>query len=111
MERSELIRRLVLNAICDDYENVDQIIFPQVSTDGAKLGLTIVRADVVDALATLISDGLAKAYVLTPDTGSRDLPGMPPLHVVEELFETYFYITQKGMDLHMSDDSWWPFQD
>jgi len=34
---------------------------------------------------------------------------MPPLDVVEENFETYFYITKKGMDLHLSDDSWWPF--
>jgi hypothetical protein len=28
---------------------------------------------------------------------------MPPLDVVEEDFKTYFYITKKGMDLHLSD--------
>jgi len=36
MERSELVRRLVLNEICDDYENVDQII-PQRATSGLNL--------------------------------------------------------------------------
>jgi len=34
---------------------------------------------------------------------------MPALDVVEEDFKTYFYITQKGRDLHLSDDTWWPF--
>lgn len=41
MKRSELIRRMVLNAICDDYENVDQVILRDVAKDGAKLGFTI----------------------------------------------------------------------
>jgi hypothetical protein len=32
MNRSELVLRLVLNAICDDYENVDQIIEAALDT-------------------------------------------------------------------------------
>lgn len=36
---------------------------------------------------------------------------MPPLDVVEEYFTTYFFITEKGMDLHLADDSWWPFDE
>lgn len=36
---------------------------------------------------------------------------MPPLDVVEEYFKTYFYITKKGMDLHLSDDMWAAFDD
>lgn len=28
---------------------------------------------------------------------------MPPLDVIEEYFETYFYITKKGKDLLLSD--------
>jgi hypothetical protein len=36
---------------------------------------------------------------------------MPAIGPVEEDFRTYFYITKKGMDLHLSDDSWWPFDD
>src|SRR5271170_4440732 len=112
MHRSELIRRMVLNAICDDYENVDQVILSDVAGDGAKLGLTIVRSEIVDALAGLVADGLAKAYLLSSrEPCSTELQGMPSLDVAEENFATYFYITKKGMELHLSDDTWWPFDD
>jgi hypothetical protein len=46
-----------------------------------------------------------------PDPFAGELPGMPPLDVVEENFQTYFYITKKGMDFHLADDSWYPFED
>ena len=114
MTRSEFVRLLVLNSICDDFENVDQIILPDVAKTGAKCGLTIERAEVVDALASLIADGLAKAYILPgPERSpfSGELPGMPPMDEVEENFKTYFYITKKGMDLHLADDNRWPLDD
>jgi len=100
---------LVLNSICDDYENVDQVILRDIAKDGAKLGLTPERSDVVAALASLVHDGLAKAYRLS--SKAQELQGMPPLDVVEKDFTTYFYITKKGMDLQLSDDSWWPFEE
>jgi hypothetical protein len=115
MERRQLIRRLVLNSICDDFENVDQVILRDVTRDGSKFGLTIERSDIVDALKGLIEHGLAKAYLLSgtmgPDPFAGELPGMPALDVVEEDFQTYFYITKNGMDFHLADDSWWPFDD
>ncbi len=111
MNRSELIRRMVLNAISDDYENVDQAILVDVKKVGAQLGYTVGRSDIVVALASLIGDGLAKAYLLSGTEPSRELEGMPPLDVAEENFKTYFYITKKGMILHLSDDTWWPFDD
>jgi hypothetical protein len=115
MERRELIRRLVLNSICDDFENVDQMIFSDVSRDASKLGLRIERSDIVHALKGLIEDGLAKAYLLSGATGTdpfaAELPGIPALDVVEQDFPTYFYITKSGMDFHLADDSWWPFDD
>jgi hypothetical protein len=115
MERRELIRRLVLNSICDDFENVDQIILRDVTRDGSRFGLTIERSDIVDALKGLIEDGFAKAYRLFggmgPDPFAGELPGMPSMDIVEENFQTYFYIIKKGMDFHLADDSWWPFDD
>jgi hypothetical protein len=109
MIRSGFVRRLVLNSICDDFENVDQVILRDVAETAAKCGLTIERSEVVDALAGLIEDGLAKAYLL-PGTGrdpfSGELDGMPPMDVIEEGFKAYFYITKKGMNLHLSDDTW-----
>jgi hypothetical protein len=112
MTRSDLIRRLVLNHISDDYENVDQCILRNVARDGAKCGLIIARPEVVEALTWLVENGLARAYILSGIAPySTELQAMPPLDVVEEDFETYFYITPKGTDLHLSDGSWYPFDE
>ncbi len=112
MNRSELVRLLVLDAISDDYENVDQVILRYVSEDCAKCGLTIERSEIGDALAGLIQDGLAKAYLLSGvEPFSTELDGMPPIDLIEENFRTYFYITKKGMDLQRSDRTGWPFDD
>ena len=110
-ERAELVRRIVLNDISDDYENVDQTIFPNVAKQCAKLGFVVQRPQVVDALAGLIKDGLAKAFLLSGKEPARELQGMPPLEVVEEDFKTYFYITDKGRAMHLSHDDSWPFDD
>jgi len=64
MNRSELVRRMILNAICDEHKSVDQVVLREVTKDGTKLGLTVERSDIVDALAELIEDGLATAYLL-----------------------------------------------
>jgi len=101
-----------LNAMCDDYENIDQIILPEVARDCAKLGFSVERSEIVKALSELLRDGLAKGYLLSAtEPFSTELQGMPPVDVVEEEFKTYFYPTKKGMDLHLSDDKWWPFDD
>ena len=103
---------MVLNAMCDDYENVDQVILPEVARDCAKLGFSVERAEIVKTLAELVSNGLAKAYRLSGRKPfSTEFEGMPSLDIVEEYFETYFYPTKKGMDFHLSDDTWWPFDD
>ena len=101
----------MLNSICDDYENVDQVILSEVAVDGAKCGLTINRGEVVDALSALIENGLAKAYILSCWEPATELQGMPDIEMPEEYFKTYFYITRKGMDFHQSDDAWWPFDE
>jgi hypothetical protein len=95
-----------LDSICDDDENVDQIILRHAAKLGAECGLTIERPEVVDALKGLVEDGLAKARAK-----GEKVEGMPSVDVVEEDFETYFYITKKGMELQLSDDVDWPFDD
>lgn len=99
MDRSEIVLRLVLDEICDDYENVDQIIFPNVSRRCAKLGMTIGRSAVVEALRSLVDDGLAKAYILTPSPNVIQISGMPNLDIVEEDFQTYFLVTKLGREV------------
>ena len=49
MKRTDFVRRLVLNYISDDYENVDQCILHDVSKDAVKCGLTVERSEIVDA--------------------------------------------------------------
>ena len=113
MTRAEFLRLMVLNEICDDFENVDQIILPNVAQQANKLGLVVERADIVEALRGLVGDGLAKAYDLSNCRGpfSGELDGMPSLELVEEDFRTYFYATEKGKAVQNSDDSWWPFDE
>lgn len=114
MTRAEFVQRLVLNSMCDDLENVDQVILPYVSEVAAKCGLTVERPEVVEHVRALVESGLAKAYNLfagITDVFSGELGGMPPLDVPEEDFRTYFYITERGMQLHQSDSTWWPLDD
>jgi len=60
----------------------------------------------------LIRRLLREAYDLSGTMGrdpfAGELPGMQCMDTVEEDFGTYFYITQKGMDVHIADDQWWP---
>jgi hypothetical protein len=108
MTRNEFVRWLVLNEITDDFENVDQVILRNVSQTGSKCGLTIERSEVVAALASLVQDGLAKAYRLP---SQEPLQGMPICDEIEEYFKTYFYVTKEGMAVHLADDSWWPLDE
>ena len=112
MTRNEFVLRLVLDSICDDYENVDQIILRQVSEDTAKCGLIVDRPEIVEALARLIERGWSKAYLLSgTEPFSRELEEMPSLDIIEEHFKTYFYITKKGKEVQLADESWWPFDE
>ncbi len=102
---------MVLSGICDDYENVDQIILEEVSALGARIGWTIERCEIVQALAQLLADGYAKAYVLSPrPPHSTELAEMPEMDTIEAEFEqqkTYFLATKKRIEFIESDNSWW----
>jgi hypothetical protein len=111
MTRPEFVQRLILNSMCDDFENLDQVILRDVAGVAAKCGLTVELPEVVENLRMLVEAGLAKAYDLSATTDnpfSGELQGMPPLDTPEDYFRTYFYPTQNGMELHESDETWWP---
>jgi hypothetical protein len=113
MTRGEFIKWLVLNEVCDDFENMDQVILRRVAETGARCGLTVDRWEVVQALAELVDRGLVKAYDLrgVSDPFAGEIEGMPAVDTVEEDFRTYFYVTPEGRKLRESDDSWWPLDD
>ena len=106
---------MVLDTICEDFENIDQIILPMVAQDCGKLGLAVKRSEVVCALALLVEDGMARAYDLHDltegDPFSGELRSLPPLDQVENDFKIYFYITEQGKELHRSYHTSWPFDD
>ncbi len=114
MTRAEFVQRIVLESICDDFENVDQVILAEVAEVGGKCGLTVQRSEVVEALRALIEAGFAKAYDISSaraDPLSAEIEGMPPLDMPEEDFRTYFYVTPRGMGFHESSTALWPLDD
>ena len=60
-------------------------------------------------MAELVQAGLAQAYKLSSTSPTAVvISGVPP-H--DELAEYYFLATPKGMQLHVSDDEWYPFDE
>jgi hypothetical protein len=110
--RREYVRMEVLNSICDGCENVDQCILSMVNTHSDKTGITITRGEIVEALTELVKSGLAKAEHLSPWPGeSVEVEGMPTMDEIEEFFKTYFFITERGMEVHLSNGPRWPRDD
>jgi hypothetical protein len=108
MTRIEFVRRLVLNEICDDYEDLE-MVNKWVFKTSARCGLTVTQSDVIKSLIVLIESGMAKAYRFEPMAkGPNEVNG--PLQL-DEIQKFYFWATQQGIDLQVSDGSWWPFDD
>ena len=106
VRRSELIQMFVLNEISDGYECLHQII-KQLNPLSSAAGLTIETSEVIEALRDLIANGLAEADGIdemppTDEIGSPDEAGID---------DVYFRMTEKGMQLQLSDCPDWPFDD
>jgi hypothetical protein len=106
VNRGEFVRRAVLASICDDFENLDQVILREVAEKGRKRGVEVARTEMVNALTALVEEGLAKAYMLScTQPFSVELETMPVLDVIEEYYSTYFLATQRGIELHVAYDA------
>jgi len=68
---------------------VDQCLLKDVAQEGASCGLKIERPELIETLADMIQDGLAKAWLLSPTEPSQEVEGMPQMDVIEEFFKTY----------------------
>jgi hypothetical protein len=111
--RRELVLRIVLNEISDDYENLHQIT-KQVGMTIAGCGMTVSLDEILQGLTDLIDAKLAKAYRFSD--GAHQLPGMPPREEIGSpdevgINDVYFWVTKKGMRLQLSDYPDWPFDD
>src|SRR5258706_5382687 len=106
VRRRDLVRTVVLDQISDDWECLHQIRI-QVDLFSSGCGLIIEAHEILDALGDLISGGLAKA---------EGIDGMPSIEEIGSpdeagINDVYFRVTEKGMQLQLSDYPDWPFDD
>jgi hypothetical protein len=110
--RRELIVRLALNTISDDYENLAQVIEPTVAKDGADCGITIEKSEIVAALEELVTRGWAKAWRLNADRSPPvEFDRMPTIEEMEDFSDAWFYITDAGMKVQLEPWEFWPWDD
>lgn len=92
LERNELLRALVMDAIANDYEE-PPIIIDEGSIWASERGLSVVPREVFAVLAELVQTGLAKAYRLSPNQPVEELRGLASF---EREPDCYFLLTPAG---------------
>ncbi len=108
--RRELVQRLVLNSICDDYENLVVSIKPAIDRDARDCGIEISELEIVDALRNLVDLGWAKAYRLG-GKNAVEFDQMPTIDEMRDFYGAWFHITDAGMKVQLADYGGWPFDD
>lgn len=106
MTRSELIRMFVLDVIADDYEDLEKI-YADANELAERSGLSIQKSEILEGLIDLIGSGLASAFILTT-VPIQKIDGVPPL---DKMKDYYFWVTNKGKELQLSDYGGWPFDE
>ncbi len=110
--RGELVVRLVLNWISDDYENLSQTIADGVTKDGTECGMAIEKSEIVAALEELVTRGWAKAYRLfTNGAPPVEFDRMPTIEEMEDFNGAWFYVTNAGMKVQLEPWEFWPWDD
>lgn len=106
IRRGSLLRTFALNEVSDDYENFNKV---ERECRGlfARCGLAVTPREVVDALDSLIIDGLVKAYWLSALGPVREIEGVP---AETDIPHIYFLQTDKGKSASAMDSNW-PFGD
>ncbi len=108
--RRELVERLVLDSICDDYENLSVSIKPDLDRYARDCGLEISEPEIVTALNSLVELGWAKAYRL----GGKDAVEFDRMPTIDEMRDpdgAWFYVTGVGLKVELADYEGWPFDD
>jgi glucosamine kinase len=89
-----MIMHMTLDAISNDYEYLDDQILKDVGTWAAEEGISFDRAAVIRALETLVKDGYAQTYRLSPQPPHCKVVPYDPASI-EELA---FYVTNRGRE-------------
>lgn len=105
--RAEFIRMFILDVVCDDYESL-QKIFEDAASFSKQFQVDLTPQELVEALAGLIAEGLVDCYRLSPDAPNERIRGVPENVSVAD---HYFYISDEGRPIHMSEYPFWPWDD
>ncbi|HEX5433867.1 MAG TPA: hypothetical protein VFY05_06495 [Candidatus Angelobacter sp.] len=101
-DRSAAILELVLNAIADDYEDLEIILrtinqcyqdVPEFKGWRALQAVPVSRPEVVKALRELVEEGFARAFVY--DAGTKNFRAVSFRQ--HEAGMLWFYVTEKGL--------------
>ena len=87
MERDELARSIAMDAIADDYEDL-QTVVGDVSSWSSEQGVALTQTEILEALTGLLDAGLAETYHLDPNCAAQPLQGYAP--------GCYFLLTDRG---------------
>ena len=92
--RAAFLRQCVMNAMADDYENLEHIIDWATKLISGQ-GLRTSREEIVSILKKVIEDGYAQAYIL-----SSEPPYSTPVPFVgNDSEDLWFYLTPRGLGL------------
>ena len=102
-DRTSALLELVLNAISDDYENVEiirRIINgydpdePGLKNWKALAAVPVSRLEVVNGLRELVAEGFAQASIYDPEAKDYQPVSFRP----DMVSVLWFYVTEKGME-------------
>ena len=91
-DQLNILQGLVLSEISDDYESLDSVV-RNVGAFVTRLELTVDELQIWTLLRNLITDGLARAYELSPKAPPLVIHGVP---LVPQSDQVYYWITEKG---------------
>jgi hypothetical protein len=100
--RTDLLQRLALNVVSDDYENLE-MVRQECLSDAAALGVSFSVQEISTAVRELIMRGLVKAYSLSSREPAREIEGQPADIDMEKL---YFFQTNEGKLANATE--FWP---
>jgi hypothetical protein len=97
IDQNKFLMDCIVTVASDDYENFE-IIFDQTRRMAALKGITVNEGDVAKAVAEVIADGLAEAYLLSP----QEPHSVKARYSPERLHEFWFYVTPRGKTIAKS---------
>jgi hypothetical protein len=85
------IRDYIINVVANDYENFGLIV-DEVSAWASKDGMAVSPEEIMQALTSLVSDGLVDSYQFSHSSGGYELCDLAS----SNLTDRWFYVSKTG---------------